>query len=1217
MRGGRLGDVPPTGQRSNLDKSDHSDRFPRSAQDDGFVLRGGFFRHDRRFDVRMMPVATIDLGHVARELNLPLESVARTVELLDEGNTVPFITRYRKDLTGGLDEQQIRAIQTRVAKLRQLAERKATILKRIESQGKLTPELAEQIRQANTPKRLEDLYLPFKPKKQTLATLARERGLEPLAVEIFEARPEAHDLLARAATFISADRSLHSVEDVLAGVGHLIAERISENPELRGRLRRIFQRTGKIVCSKVEPPAEPPAAQEALAAQEVPAPAADAAAAPSGAASSESPAAEVPLPPAEPPLATDQSTDQTGASEPQDARNEGATEQGPAEAPSAATVPTPATLSPPPEGAPSASPEPATPQALAAAGSPSSQDPPIEASQSAPVAKEASAATSDAALPAGRLFEPPPAPVVPPVLPAVTKKKKKKKKKALAQHAFKDYYQYQEPISRMPPHRVLAINRGEKAQAIRVKIEADTEAMFREAEAFLYPGTHPHREFLRGCLRDALMRLILPSLEREIRRELTEKAEEHAVGVFVRNLRKLLLQPPTRGRRVLAIDPGFKSGSKMVALDEFGNVLGHGVIFVIGKDPERRARARQRLADMVRQYQIGVIAIGNGTGCRETEQLVAECLAEELKDQDVAYVIVNEAGASIYSTSPLGREELPQYDALLRGAISIGRRLLDPLSEMVKIHPANLGVGLYQHDMKAKHLKDSLDAVVESCVNFVGVDVNSASPALLRYVSGMNALTARRVYEYRRQHGPFKNREELKNVPGIGEQTFIQAAGFLKILGGENPLDATWIHPESYDIARRVLEKLGCDVADLVTALPPARKEAKKGFAADLLAPAQSATAPAADVPASLPSPPTEPQAAKDTLAASAEAHPADAAAPTLADAPAEAAAATPVGEAASVSGSDATPLAAAELSQPTASGPSSQPAEGAASDRAFAGAAAVAPSEAAATSAPASVPRRSLIAERAAQVDIPALAAELGVGTHLLQDILTSLTRPGLDPRDSLPPPVFRRGIMKLEDLTPGMELTGTVLNVVDFGVFVDIGLSDSGLVHISRLADHYIRDPHEVVGVGDILKVWVVEVDKTRRRVSLTAIPPGTQRPPRPPRPKPAEKKPAGPPKPPAPPAQAAGTSPPAGTPAAARPPRPPRSERGSRGRGTPPQQRPKVIERPPTRPKKVRPITKAMEEGREPLRSFSDLMQLFDKRRARNKPPEEGPPPEASPG
>jgi uncharacterized protein len=1186
----------------------------------------------------MMPAATIDLGHVARELNLPVASVARTVELLDEGNTVPFITRYRKDVTGGLDEQQIRAIQTRVTKLRQLAERKATILKRIESQGKLTPELAEQIRQATTPKRLEDLYLPFKPKKQTLATLARERGLEPLAVEIFEAREDARDLAARAATFLSADRSLHTVEDVLAGVGHLIAERISENAELRGRLRRIFQRTGKIVCSKVEPPVEPFAPKEGPSepTPEVSGPSADAAPLlatdgdqpASAAAASFGTGAEASAPGTSPSPASQTEAPATQAAVSMEATEAPPTTsagfagsgQAPSDAASATAVPQAQTASVSPSSQPVAS--------TAAGGHSGAETAPadVEVSSRAsgtPVLGGEATTTSPApaaVLPTGRLFEPPPAPAVPPVVPAAASKRKKKKKKTLAQHAFKDYYQYQEPISRVPPHRVLAINRGEKAQAIRVKIEADTEAMFREAEAFLFSATHPHREFLRSCLRDALTRLILPSLEREIRRELTEKAEEHAVGVFVRNLRKLLLQPPTRGRRVLAIDPGFKSGSKMVALDEFGNVLGHGVIFVIGKDPERRARARQRLADMVRQYQIDVIAIGNGTGCRETEQLVADCLAQELKDRDVAYVIVNEAGASIYSTSPLGREELPQYDALLRGAISIGRRLLDPLSEMVKIHPANLGVGLYQHDMKAKHLKDSLDAVVESCVNFVGVDVNSASPALLRYVSGMNALTARRVYEYRREHGPFKNREQLKDVPGFGEQTFIQAAGFLKILGGENPLDATWIHPESYDIARRVLEKLGCDVADLVTALPPARKEAKKAFAAELLAPTQPGDAtvtPAAHTPAAQPAPAAlaQPDAGATPHVGATASQPAGEAASPVAEGGAVAASQPPAAADASPTGGDARSPQAAALSEPSDSAASAtRPTESPLPGGVPPGETAAAQPEATTSSASAPAPRRSVIAERAAQVDIPALAAELGVGTHTLQDILTSLTRPGLDPRDSLPPPVFRRGIMKLEDLTPGMELTGTVLNVVDFGVFVDIGLSDSGLVHISRLADHYIRDPHEVVGVGDVLKVWVVEVDKARRRVSLTAIPPGTQRPPRPPRQKPAEKKPAGRSQPPAQPVQPAST-PPSGAPATERPPRPPRGERGPRGRGAP--QRPKVIERPPTQPKKIRPITKAMEEGREPLRSFSDLMQLFDKRRARNKPPEEGPPPPASSG
>lgn len=1125
----------------------------------------------------MMPAATIDLGHVARELNLPLESVARTVELLDEGNTVPFITRYRKDLTGGLDEQQIRAIQARVAKLRQLAERKAAILKRIESQGKLTPELAEQIRQANTSKRLEDLYLPFKPKKQTLATLARERGLEPLAVEIYEAREEARDLTARAATFVSADRSLHTVEDVLAGVGHLIAERISENPELRGRLRRIFHRTGKIVCSKIEPPAEPPPATVSPAS---PAPA---------------PAPDVPedlsQPRTDPVPAEGGSTAAVQAEGPDDSR---ASASPPV--PQAAETLAAAAASAGPKVASPAEAPPAVPSEQGQSTLLPSEHAP---SEHAALAGVSSPAAPEEQLPGGRLFEPPPSPAQPPVPAASPKKKKKKKKKVLSEHAFKDYYQYQEPISRVPPHRVLAINRGEKVHALRVKIEADVEAMQREAEAFLFPPTHPHRDFLRTCLRDALTRLILPSLEREFRRELTEKAEEHAVEVFVRNLRKLLLQPPTRGRRVLAIDPGFKSGSKMVALDEFGNVLGHGMIFVIGKDPERRARARQRLADMVRQYQIGVIAIGNGTGCRETEQLVADCLAEELKGQDVAYVIVNEAGASIYSTSPLGREELPQYDALLRGAISIGRRLLDPLSEMVKIHPANLGVGLYQHDVKARHLKDSLDAVVESCVNFVGVDVNSASPALLRYVSGMNALTARRIYEYRREHGPFKNREQLKQVPGIGEQTFVQAAGFLKVLGGENPLDATWIHPESYEIAKRVLEKLGCDVADLVTALPPVRKEAKKTFAAELLASAEAR--PAVEKTPEGSSAETAGTSVPQQASDEASAAPAPLEAST---GPAEPQTGEPIASSSSQTPSPTAPTPAEAASQNVSAETDDR--SGKVQETSSAAGAA---GESPASIAAGPVPRRSLIAERAAQVDVSALAAELGVGTHLLQDILTSLTRPGLDPRDSLPPPVFRRGIMKLEDLTPGMELTGTVLNVVDFGVFVDIGLSDSGLVHISRLADHYIRDPHEVVGVGDVLKVWVVDVDKARRRVSLTAIPPGTQRPPRPPRQKSEPQKPSpGPQKRPSPPA-AAGAAPPA----SGRPPRPAKGDRTPRSPGG--EHRPKVIERPPTKPKKIRPITKAMEEGREPLRSFSDLMQLFDKRRARNKPPEEGPPPPAS--
>ncbi len=732
---------------------------------------------------------TIDLASVAHALEMPLGRVENVVRLLDAGNTVPFITRYRKDQTGGLDEEQIRQIEARVSRLRMLAERKQTILRSIEGQGKLTPELAKAIEMANNPKRLEDLYLPFKPKKQSLATVARERKLEPLAREILEGSVAAADLDTRIKDFIDPDHQLTTGADVLLGVGHIIAEDFSEKAELRERLRKIFKRSGKFVSAKTEV----------------------------------------------------------------------AEQQG----------------------------------------------------------KE-----------------------------------------------FRDYFEYSEQLGKIPPHRTLAINRGEKAKMLRVRIEADQQELHRAAEELLAPPEHPHADFMKGCARDALMRLVLPSLEREIRRELTELAETHAVGVFAKNLRNLLLQPPIRGRRVLAVDPGFKSGCKLAVLDEFGGLLDHSVVHLIGKS-ERKDEARAKLIELIKKHNVTAAALGNGAACRETEEVLAELVANELKDDGVAYAIVNEAGASVYSTSPIGREEFPEYDATLRGAISIGRRMQDPLSELVKIDPANIGVGLYQHDVKAKHLRTSLDAVVESCVNYVGVDLNTASPALLRYVSGLNQLTARRLYDHRSASGPFKSREQLKEVAGFGDATFVQAAGFLRISNSENPLDGTWIHPESYEVAQRVLEKLGSTPAQLV---------------------------------------------AKDGVA---------------------------------------------DLAQKTAA------------------------------------------------LNLDELAAELNVGPLLLRDIVAQLTRPGRDPREDLPAPIFKRGILKLEDLSQGMELFGSVLNVVDFGAFVDIGLHDSGLVHVSQLSNRFIRDPHEVVAVGDIVKVWVLEIDKSRRRVSLTMMPPGNRRNDAPPRP------------------------------------------------------------------------------------------------------------------
>ncbi len=705
------------------------------------------------------------------------------------------------------------------------------------------------------------------------------------------------------------------------------------------------------------------------------------------------------------------------------------------------------------------------------------------------------------------------------------------------------------------------------------------------------PTDHPHADFLRTCARDMLHRLVLPALEREVRRELTELAEDHAVEVFARNLRKLLLQPPLCGRRVLAIDPGFKSGCKLAALDEFGNVLGHEVIHIVG-NPQRQRHARERIADLVRKHELRVIAIGNGTGCRQAEHLCADTIASELADCDVAYVIVNEAGASVYSTSPLGREELPQCDAALRSAVSIGRRLLDPLSELVKINAANIGVGLYQHDLKARHLRESLDAVVESCVNYVGVEVNTASPALLGYVSGLNQLTARRLYEYRQENGPFKNREQLKEVPGIGEASFVQAAGFLKISDGDNPLDATWIHPESYDAAGRLLDSLEITVSDLIP-VPVA-----VSATAPIVAPASDATP--------LGGAPTELSPIVEMVDGSSDAS-AAAASPDVADSQPHLAP-----DAKPDSQTDSSPAASTGESVEALPGPIS----------AIAPDPVAKPEPASQPDAPASPPAASTmpttadtadghravrqpspaIAQRLAGVDVAEQVRKLDIGTLLLKDLLHALSRPGRDPRDDLPAPVLRRSVLKLEDLKPGMDLTGTVRNVVDFGAFVDIGLSDCGLVHISRMANRYVRDLHELVSVGDVIRVWVVEVDKQRRRVSLSAIDPSTpQEPPS----RPARESRGGRASRTA--AGAVATS--AGTPAAAtdghraRRERRPTGQKGPHFRGGAGKRgQPSKGTRSHSRsakPRPVTPITKEMEEGTAPLRSFSDLMQFWEKK------------------
>jgi uncharacterized protein len=983
-------------------------------------------------------VPKLDLSRIAQDLQIRKVQVESVVQLLDEGNTVPFITRYRKERTGGLDEEVIRQIQARVTYLRQLADRKQTILKSIETQGKLTAQLREAILAAETSKRLEDLYLPYKPKKRTLATTARERGLEPLAQAIWNREPAVANLSEVLPGMINPEKELNTAEDVLLGVQHILAEQIAETADVRAAARTVLWETGKLVTTKGEK------------------------------------------------------------------LNDG--------------------------------------QGL----------------------------------------------------------------------EFKDYFEFTETVRRIPPHRILAINRGEKEAALKVHLEWDNEAVRRIALAKLPLTDHPHAEFLNRVADNALTRLLLPSLEREIRRELTEEAEDHAVRVFARNLRSLLLQPPLHGRRVLAIDPGFRTGCKVAALDEVGNLLEDAVIYPFSKrvkNPEKaeaaalkvekpeappaeaappaaspeqvpatgaavepstpmaaaapdpapidpfptnmlavefvaapeimalatataepenapvyeaaapsvvappsepnggamvldvspptnplpaepvqparvpRTEAKAKLDELVRKHQLNVIAIGNGTACRETEELISELLTERLPE--LSYVIVNEAGASVYSASVVGREEFPTYDATLRGTISIGRRLQDPLSELVKIDPQSIGVGLYQHDIHPRRLKDSLDAVIESCVNYVGVDLNTASVPLLRHVSGLNQLAARELVDYRKQNGPFRSRAQLLQVPGIGPARYVQAAGFLKIVGGERPLDQTWIHPEHYETVQLLLADLGF--------LPESLRDKQK----------------------------------TDELR---------------------------------VKLKTVSPRQKAEE-----------------------------------------------LREKLKSLSFPEGTARPEIGESTVHDIIEALARPGRDPREDLPPPVFKKGILKLEDLQPGMELKGTVLNVVDFGGFVDIGLKDSGLVHISQMANRYIKNPYDMVAVGDVVTVWVLSVDQERRRVSLTMIRPGTER--KPPERKSDQPRPARggrPPRgrrPPKPTPQPANPQTAAQAPAVAAAARPAPATSAPPSRPAP---RPRKPYREPPKPK----LSKAALQGETPLRTFSELKAFFEAQREPPPTPAEAP-------
>lgn len=702
---------------------------------------------------------------IADELSIKLSQVDAAVKLIDEGNTIPFISRYRKEATGALNDEQLRNLYDRLTYLRNLDEKKATVLSSIEEQGLLTDELKAQINDAMTMVVLEDLYRPYRPKRRTKASIAKEKGLEGLA-NIILLQMTKKPLNEEAKAYLNPEKEVNTIEDAINGAKDIIAENISDDADYRMWIRKYTFNNGSIVS---------------------------------------------------------------------------------------------------------------------------------------------------------------------------------KAKDEKAESVYEMYYDYSEAVKKVPGHRVLAMNRGEAEKVLTVKISVDEEQIIKYLESKVIVNNNENTvPQLKEAITDAFSRLIFPSIEREIRNELTEKAEDSAINVFGKNLEQLLLQPPVSGHVVLGWDPAFRTGCKLAVVDATGKVLDTTVIYPTA--PQNKVEeSKKTVKALINKYGISLISLGNGTASRESEVIIADIIKEA--DSHVEYAIVNEAGASVYSASKLATEEFPNFDVGQRSAASIARRIQDPLAELVKIDPKSIGVGQYQHDMNQKKLSDALTGVVEDCVNKVGVDLNTASAALLEYISGINKTLAKNIVEYRETNGRFKNRKQLLNVPKLGPKAYEQCAGFLRILNGENPLDATSVHPESYEITNKLLDKLGFSVNDIKTGLKLSDmiKDKKK-------------------------------------------------------------------------------------------------------------------------------------------------LSSELSVGELTLSDILKELEKPGRDPREDSPKPALRSDVLSLEDLREGMILKGTIRNVIDFGAFVDIGVHQDGLVHISQICEQYIKHPLEKVSVGDIVEVKVLSIDMAKKRIALT---------------------------------------------------------------------------------------------------------------------------------
>ena len=720
------------------------------------------------------------INTIAEELNIKPNQVESTVKLIDEGNTIPFIARYRKEVTGGLSDEILRDLGERLTYLRNLEKRKEEIIKSIDEQGKLTDEIFQAVAIAKTLSEVEDIYRPYKQKKKTRATVAKAKGLEPLAKIIIEQK-EVKPIEEVAKEYVNIDKLsdedkknkdkvVATVEDAIQGALDIIAEDISDNAKYRKEIKRICYREGQVV---------------------------------------------------------------TRASKPEEKSN------------------------------------------------------------------------------------------------------------------YEMYYEYQEAIKFIPSHRILAINRGEKEEFLKIKLEKPEEKILKYIEKDIIKNTTQFTEMLKTTIEDSFKRLIEPSVDREIRSDLTEKAEEKAIKVFGKNSKQLLLGAPIKGKTVMGFDPAYRTGCKIAIIDETGKLLDYTTVYPT--EPQNDVvGARRELLKLIEKDKVDMIAIGNGTASRESEMFVADMIKDTKRD--VHYVIVSEAGASVYSASKLATEEYPDINVSIRGAISIARRLQDPLAELVKIDPKAIGVGQYQHDVNQKKLAESLTGVVEDSVNKVGVDVNTATPSLLSYVSGINNTIAKNIVKYRDENGKLKNRKQLLKVPKLGKVAFEQCAGFLRILDGDNPLEITAVHPESYEVAEKLLNEIGFDKKDLKD---------------------------------------------KEKLEA---------------------------------------------------------------------------------------------IQNKLKTVDIAKTSTDLNVGEMTLTDIIEELSKPGRDPREDMPKPILRSDVLKLEDLKEGMVLTGTVRNVIDFGAFVDIGVKHDGLVHISEMSEKFIKNPSDIVSVGDVVKVKVIKIDKERQKVGLS---------------------------------------------------------------------------------------------------------------------------------